>query len=60
MNNPVASNGLSFEIIKIRCKQRGIHPSTSSPAPLLLKEKGMGVEVATLKLFTFMAIFCGI
>ncbi len=26
-------------------EQRGINPSTSSPAPLLLKEKGPGVEV---------------
>jgi hypothetical protein len=31
-----------------RCKQRRIDPSTSSPSPLLLKEKGTGVEVNIL------------
>jgi hypothetical protein len=32
-----------------RRKRRGINPSTSSSSPLLLKEKGMGVEVEKLK-----------
>ena len=38
--NHRARYGLEF-----RCKQQGINPGTSSPSPLLLKEKGTGVEV---------------
>jgi hypothetical protein len=30
-------------------QQRGINPGTSSPSPLLLKEKGAGVEVDRFK-----------
>jgi hypothetical protein len=49
INYPAASDGVSLEIINFRCKQRGINPSTSSPSPLLLKEKGTGVEMNRLK-----------
>jgi hypothetical protein len=41
--------GLKMEKYSLnRRKRRGINPNTSSPAPLLLKEKGMGVEVEKL------------
>ena len=43
--NTRASSGLRFH-----CKQWGIDSVTSSPSPLLLKEKGTGVEVKRLKL----------
>jgi len=42
MNYPEASDGVSLEIVNIRCRQ--VNPSTSPPTPPLLEERGTGGE----------------